>query len=44
LVGVIRRVVGKKFVARDAKHKLIGRFSTSKKAMAAINESTAADG
>jgi hypothetical protein len=37
LVGVIQRV-GKKFVARDSKHKLIGRYETAKRATAAINQ------
>ncbi len=37
-VGVIQRV-GKKFVARDSKRKLIGRYETAKQAAAAINRS-----
>jgi hypothetical protein len=38
LVGAIRRV-GKKFEARDAARKLIGRYRTVKQAAAAINQS-----
>jgi hypothetical protein len=38
LIGVIRRV-GKKFEARDATRRLIGRYRTAKQAAAAINQS-----
>ena len=37
LVGTIRRV-GKKFETRDAKRRLIGRFKSEKRAIAAVDK------